>query len=180
VSERQPPTPSQTTGPYFGIALTPDGANELVARGTPGSLLVWGTLRDSAGDPVREGMLEIWQADREGRYPESDSGFTGFGRCHADDDGRFEFRTVKPGGVPGPDGTMQAPHLNVAVYGAGLLKPVRTRVYFSDEEDANAADPVLSGVDQTRRRLLIAGVEGDQVRFDIKLQGDDETPFFDV
>lgn len=180
MSERRPPTPSQTVGPYFGIALTPDGANELVAHGTPGSFLLWGTVSDAADDPVREGMLEIWQADTQGRYPESDSGFTGFGRCHTDDDGKFEFRTVKPGQVAGPDETMQAPHLNVSVYGAGLLKPVRTRVYFSDEEDANAADLVLSGVDPTRRPLLIAAVEGDRVRFDIKLQGDDETPFFDA
>jgi protocatechuate 3,4-dioxygenase alpha subunit len=167
-------------GPYFGIALTADGANELVADGTPGFLVVWGSLSDAASEPVREGMLEIWQADVEGRYPESDTGFTGFGRCHIDDEGRFEFRTVKPGRVPGRDRTIQAPHINVSVYGAGLLKPARTRIYFSDEADANAADPVLSGVDPTRRRLLIAEVQGNRARFDIKLQGDDETPFFDA
>lgn len=180
MSERQPPTPSQTVGPYFGIALTPDRANELVADGTPGSVVLWGILSDAAANPVRDGMLEIWQADGEGRYPQSDSGFNGFGRCHTDDDGRFEFRTVKPGRVSGSDGRMQAPHLNVSIYGAGLLKPVRTRVYFSDEGDANEEDLVLSAVDPTRRRLLIAAVEGNRVRFDIRLQGDDETPFFDA
>lgn len=178
--ERLLPTPSQTVGPYFGIALTPDGANELVPADTPGSILVEGTLRDGAGAPVREGMLEIWQADEEGRYSESDTGFTGFGRCHTDDQGHYEFRTIKPGAVLGPDGTSQAPHINVSVYGPGLLKPVRTRMYFSDQKTANSTDPVLSAVEESRRRLLVAGVTGVRVRFDVKLQGDDETPFFDA
>jgi len=180
MSERLLPTPSQTVGPYFGIALTPDGANELVPADTPGSILVEGTVYDGAGTPVHDGMLEIWQADEKGHYPESDGGFTGFGRCHTDDQGHYEFRTIKPGSVPGPDGTTQAPHLNVAVYGTGLLKPVRTRMYFSEDEAANSTDQVLSGVDEHRRRLLIAAVTGDRVRFDIRLQGEDETPFFDA
>jgi len=180
MSERLLPTPSQTVGPYFGIALTPEGANELAPSDTPGSILVEGTVRDGAGAPVHDGMLEIWQADEKGHYLESDGGFTGFGRCHTDDKGHYEFRTIKPGSIPGPEGTGQAPHINVAVYGTGLLKPVRTRMYFSDEAAANSIDPVLSGVDESRRRLLIAAVTDDRVTFDIRLQGDDETPFFDA
>jgi protocatechuate 3,4-dioxygenase alpha subunit len=184
-----PLTPSQTVGPYFGLALTPEGSSQLVAEDHPAAIVISGTLSDGAGQPVPEGMLEIWQANREGRYlhPEDtrdelalEDGFRGFGRCHTDDDGRYEFLTIKPGPVPAPGGGMQAPHINVAIFGTGLLKPVRTRIYFSDEQEANAVDPVLSSVDERDRSLLVARLEGRRAVLDIKLQGDSETPFFDV
>ena len=177
--ERQPPTPSQTVGPYFGIALTPAGAHELVGDGHLGTIFVTGTVRDGAGTPVHDGVVELWQADEDGEYSTMDTGFTGFGRCHTTDEGRFQFRTVKPGPIAEPGGT-QAPHLNLSVYGTGLLKPVRTRMYFADEGSANAVDPVLSKVDPDRRHLLIGTVTGARVKFDIVLQGADETPFFDA
>jgi protocatechuate 3,4-dioxygenase alpha subunit len=177
-------TPSQTVGPYFGIAMTPEEASRLVPEGTPGSMSLTGTVRDGEGEPVPEGMIEIWQADQAGTYPSAPvgegDGFTGFGRCHTDDDGRYRFLTVKPGQVPAPGGGVQAPHINMAIFGGGLLKPLRTRVYFSDETEANTADPVLATVVQDRRHLIIARVEGDTATLDIRLQGDDETPFFEA
>lgn len=175
-------TPSQTTGPYFGIALTTDA--EMVLPGAPTSISLIGKLTDGEGRPVAEGLVEIWQADADGRYElapvGAGDGFTGFGRCHTDDEGRFWFRTLKPGPVPHPGGGLQAPHLNLAIFGAGLLKPLRTRVYFDDEEEANRTDPLLSSVDASRRHLLIGRIDGATVHHDIRLQGEDETPFFDV
>jgi protocatechuate 3,4-dioxygenase alpha subunit len=177
-------TPSQTVGPYFGIVMTPEGLTRLVPEGSPGSIILTGKVQDGEGKPVPEGMIEIWQADPEGSYrparSEEGSGFTGFGRCHTDDEGGYRFVTVKPGPVPAPGGDVQAPHISMAVFGGGLLKPLRTRVYFSDEPAANAADPVLQTVSQARRHLLLARVEGDTATLDIRLQGDDETPFFEV
>lgn len=176
-------TPSSTVGPYFGIALTPEELTHLVAEGAAGALALTGTVTDGEGKPVPEAMIEIWQADAAGSYqtaPLGEGGFTGFGRCHTDDDGSYRLVTVKPGVVPAPDGGTQAPHVNMAVFGAGLLKPLRTRVYFDDEPEANAADPVLATVDEERRSLLLARVDGDTARFDIRLQGEGETPFFDA
>ena len=184
-----PVTPSQTVGPFFGLALTPEGRSRLVSEDHPDAIVVSGILYDGAGIGVREGMLEIWQANREGRYmhPEDDredvgldDGFSGFGRCHTDDDGRYEFLTIKPGPVPALTGGLQAPHINVVIYGAGLLKPVRTRIYFSDEEVANAADPVLASIGEKRQALLVARLDGGQAILDIRLQGESETPFFDA
>lgn len=179
-----PPTPAQTVGPYFGMALTPEGASRLVPADHPDAIVISGNLTDGAGSPVKEGMIEIWQAGADGRYPGQplgvDDSFTGFGTCHADDDGSYEFITLKPGPVPAPDGGSQAPHINVAVNGLGILKPLRTRIYFSDEAVANAADPVLQNVDEERRGLLVARVDGQKVTFDITLQGENETPFFEV
>ena len=184
-----PPTPSQTTGPYFGFALTAEHLSRLVVESDPLAIRISGTLTDGAAAPVPEGMLEIWQANHNGRYlhPEDarDSlalveSFTGFGRCHTGDDGSFSFTTVKPGPAPAIGGGLQAPHINVAVFGAGLLKPVRTRIYFSDEEEANESDPLLSTIDSDRRHLLIAEFDGTGARFDIRLQGPAETPFLDI
>lgn len=166
------------------MALTPEGSSRLVAEGHSDAITVSGTLTDGAGNPVKEGMIEIWQADADGRYPAQplpvEDAFTGFGACHADDDGSYEFITMKPGPVPAPGGGSQAPHINVAVNGLGVLKPLRTRIYFSDEVEANAEDPVLQSVDEQRRALLVARVDGGQVTFDITLQGKNETPFFRV
>ena len=177
-------TPSSTVGPYFGLALTPDELTYLVPENSEGALVLTGSVSDGEGKSVPEAMIEIWQADENGSYElapvGAGEGFTGFGRCHTDDQGRFRFLTVKPGAVPAPGGRLQAPHINVAVFGGGLLKPLRTRVYFDDESEANAADPVLASVDEERRPLLIARVEKGTATFDIKFQGEDETPFFDA
>ena len=170
-------------GPYFGMALTPEGAAVLVPEDHPDAIVLSGTLTDGAGNPVKEGMIEIWQADEDGRYPDPSrpmQGFTGFGACHAGDDGSYVFVTLKPGRVPAPGGGSQAPHINVAVNGLGILKPLRTRIYFSDEKTANSDDPVLQTVHEDRRRLLIARVDGGKATFDIQLQGEDETPFFEM
>lgn len=177
-------TPSSTVGPYFGIALTTNELTRLVPEGTTGALVLTGTVTDGEGKPVPEAMIEIWQADAEGSYDSGPVGeenvFTGFGRCHTDDAGEYRFLTVKPGPVPAPERGIQAPHINVAVFGGGLLKPLRTRVYFDDEAEANADDPVLATVDDERRPLLMARVEEGTARFDIRFQGNDETPFFDT
>ena len=135
-------------------------------------------------------MVEIWQTNGAGRYNEPaddredlplDEGFFGFGRSGTDAGGRFSFATVKPGPVPGPDGGMQAPHIMVSVFARGLLKRVVTRVYFPDEEEANATDPVLSSVEDPEfRRTLVARDEGDALRFDIHLQGENQTVFFEL
>jgi protocatechuate 3,4-dioxygenase alpha subunit len=186
-----PPTPSQTVGPYFQIG-TDEGfiGPELVPRDHPGAVRLFGTVRDGEGEPVRDAMIEIWQANAAGRYahPEDtrgdvplEDGFDGFGRGITDDDGRYELVTVKPGRVPGPGGTWQAPHIEMSVFARGLLKRLVTRVYFPDEAEANAQDPVLSSIeDADARASLVAVEDGGGLRFDIKLQGDRETTFFAV
>lgn len=177
-------TPSQTTGPYFGLSMTPEGLALLVPEGASDAIVVTGIVTDGEGKPVPEGMIEIWQADPDGSYDHDvageGAGFTGFGRCHTGDDGRYRFLTLKPGRVPAPGGGWQAPHINLAVFGAGLLKPLRTRLFFSDEGEANETDPVLATVGEERRPLLVAKVDGDTATFDICLQGEAETPFFDA
>ena len=184
------PTASQTVGPYFHIGLPWDDGTELVSANHPGAIGLGGTLTDGDGEPIDDGMIEIWQANQAGRYahPEDDrpdvpldEGFKGFGRCRTDDYGRYEFRTVKPGPVPGPDGRLQAPHIEMSVFARGLLQRVVTRVYFPDEEQANAADPLLSSIeDEAVRDTLVAVAEDGMLRFDIRLQGDGETAFLDV
>ena len=150
---------------------------------------------DGAGAPVSDAMLEIWQADANGRYHHPadgredvapDATFHGFARIGTDVAGSFRFPSVKPGAVPGRGNVMQAPHLNLLVFARGLLNHLHTRIYFSDEAQANAIDPVLSIVDPARRDTLVAvldGAPGTRVpfvyRFDIRLQGKGETVFFD-
>jgi protocatechuate 3,4-dioxygenase, alpha subunit len=158
-------TPSQTVGPYFSLGLLEPPAKELV----PGGLLITGRVLDGAGDPISDAMVEIWQADEEGRYR---AGF-GWGRSGCDHDGRYSFVTCKPGSVDG-----QAPHLTVMVFARGLLKAVLTRMYFPDEEAANAADRVLSSLDDPSP--LVAQATDEGLEFDIRLQGDDATVFFAV
>ena len=184
------PTPSQTIGPFFHDALLDEDRSALVAPDHPRAIRIEGTVYDGAGDPVPDAMVEIWQANGAGRYNDHadsredlplDEGFSGFGRSGTDASGRFSFTTVKPGPVPLPDGGMQAPHVMVSVFARGLLKRVATRIYFPDEEEANAADPVLSSIeDPKRRETLIARVEGDALRFDIHLQGENQTAFFEL
>jgi protocatechuate 3,4-dioxygenase alpha subunit len=182
-----PITPSQTVGPFFSHALPwPDGPY-VVPDGTPGAVWLRGRVLDGAGEPVPDALVETWQADPDGRFAHPDdpqgtaTGFRGFGRCPTDPDGRYAILTRKPGPVPGPDGRPQAPHVDVSVFARGLLNRVVTRAYFGDEERANAADPVLASVtDADARATLAAEPTGDGYRFDVRLQGDRETVFFDV
>jgi protocatechuate 3,4-dioxygenase, alpha subunit len=176
------PTPSQTIGPFFHDALLDEDRSQLVSHDDPGAMRIVGTVYDGAGEVVPDAMVEIWQANRTGRYNHPadnrddvplDEEFSGFGRAGTDANGGFSFLTVKPGPVPGPDGMVQAPHVMVSVFARGLLKRLVSRIYFPDEEEANAADPVLSSIeDQELRRTLIARDEGGGVRFDIHFQGD--------
>lgn len=183
-------TPSQTVGPYFAIGLPfPDGP-WVVPEGTPGLIRISGTVLDGDGVTVPDHLIETWQADGEGRFadlhghggPSELPRFRGFGRCGAEDgDGTFELFTIKPGRVPGPGGSLQAPHIDVTVLGRGMLNRVVTRIYFADETQANAVDPVLAAVPERRRATLLAEpVPGGGYRFDIRLQGPDETVFFAV
>jgi protocatechuate 3,4-dioxygenase alpha subunit len=192
-------TPSQTVGPFFKYGLTPDGQydwndafiSNLVTPDTSGDRIrIEGRVFDGDGQTVPDCMLEIWQADAQGRFADPqdkralpNSGFRGFGRCGTDANGGYAFDTIKPGSVPDPDGKPQAPHILVAVFARGMLLQAYTRIYL-DGEAANAADPVMALVPSDRRGTLIAKREagnGNAVyRFDIHLQGDNETVFFDI
>jgi protocatechuate 3,4-dioxygenase alpha subunit len=172
-------TPSQTVGPFFAIGLPWAEGPFVVGAGAPGAFVLSGTVRDGAGDPIADALLETWQADENGAFGERD-GFRGFARVPTDEDGAFAIRTVKPGPLPGPGGSTQAPHLAVSLFARGLLHRVVTRIYFPGEEAANAADPILAAVPPDRRGTLVAHPTADGYRFDIHLQGPDETVFFDV
>jgi protocatechuate 3,4-dioxygenase alpha subunit len=162
-------TPSQTAGPYLKIGLLGGPlTNRLVDETDPRAIRIDGVVLDGSGDLVVDGMVEIWQANAAGRYahPADDrgeipleDGFSGFGRSGTEDGGRFAFVTVKPGRVPWVDGRPQAPHLLVGVFARGLLKGVATRMYFPDEEEANAEDPVLLGLEPEQRATLVARAE---------------------
>jgi protocatechuate 3,4-dioxygenase alpha subunit len=171
---RLPRTPSQTVGPFFEFGLVTK--TELVEPGTPGAIRIEGQVLDGAGEPVPDGLIEIWGADVEGHY----EGNSGWGRCQTEPDGGYAFTTVKPGTVQEPDGTVQAPHVTVLCFARGLLKPVLTRLYFPDEAGANAADPLLGAIeDDAERATLVATATGPSAyRFDIRLQGDAQTVFF--
>jgi protocatechuate 3,4-dioxygenase alpha subunit len=168
-------TPSQTIGPFFNFALPFDSGPYIVPDGHPGAIRIVGRVTDGNGDPVPDALIETWQADPEGRY-ETSADFRGYGRCPTDEDGGYSFLTVKPGAAGG-----QTPHIEVIVFARGLLLHLVTRIFFPDEEAANAADPALLAVDPERRDTLIAHKDGDDtLRFDIRLQGERETVFFDV
>lgn len=188
-------TPSQTVGPFFAYALTPSGryaltdlaTGDLTSNDAVGARIrVEGRVLDGDGMAVADAMIELWQADGGGRYPGRDpalsnSRFTGFGRAATDQDGRFEFKTVKPGRVPGPGG-LQAPHINLGVFARGVLRRMFTRVYFEDEAAANGSDPILALVPEEARHTLLARRHGADglYSFDIRLQGVDETIFFEA
>jgi protocatechuate 3,4-dioxygenase, alpha subunit len=173
------PTPSQTIGPFFHDALLDRNYSKLVSPDHPEAIGINGTVYDGAGEVVPDAMVEIWQANREDLPLDED--FSGFGRSGTDGDGEFSFLTIKPGPVTGPDGQVQAPHVLVSVFARGLLKRLVTRIYFPDEEEANAVDPVLSSIeDHELRSTLLARDGGDALRFDIHLQGDGQTAFFEV
>lgn len=195
-------TPSQTVGPYFAYGLTPEqygydftsiAAPDMTGGQTESELEgerieIVGQVLDGNGAPIDDAMVELWQADAQGRYAHpadprgSNASFKGFGRAGTGTDAksRFVFHTVKPGRVD----DAQAPHINVALFMRGLLVHVFTRIYFSDEAEANAADPVLNAVPAERRDTLVArreeSGEGTRYRFDIHMQGERETVFFDV
>jgi protocatechuate 3,4-dioxygenase, alpha subunit len=191
-------TPSQTIGPFFHYCLTPRAYgyaeiinNDLLTEDAAGERIrIEGRVFDGDGQPVPDAMIEIWQADGKGRYAHTADGrarpntrFKGFGRSDCDSDGRFRFTTVKPGPVPGPNGGMQAPHINVGVFARGILNRLFTRIYFEGEA-GNAGDPILALVPEDARGTLIARrmEEGSEptYTFDIHLQGKDETVFFDA
>jgi protocatechuate 3,4-dioxygenase, alpha subunit len=184
----RPGTPSQTIGPFFAVALPWADGPQVVPDGTPGALRIGGRVLDGAGDPVPDALVETWQADPHGRFTHPDDprgavrgSFRGFGRCPTDAEGRWAVLTVKPGPLPAPDGGLEAPHLDVSVFARGLLNRLVTRIYFPDEPEANAADPLLASIPDPRARArLVATGDGDRLRFDIHLQGDQETPFLAI
>jgi protocatechuate 3,4-dioxygenase alpha subunit len=175
-----PTTPSQTVGPFFAIELPYDDGRHVVREGTPDAIWLRGRVLDGDGAPVPDALVESWQAGPQGEFG---GGFRGFGRSGTDDEGRWAILTMKPGPVPGRAGhdeTPQAPHVDVAVFARGLLHQVVTRLYFADEAQANAADPVLAGLDEEARATLVARPVDDGYELDIHLQGPHETTFFAV
>lgn len=167
-------TPSQTVGPFFSLGLLARNADQVVPPDLPGAIRLTGSVRDGEGEPVPDAMVEVWQADGEGRYrPEF-----GWARSGCEPDGHYSLVVVKPGRVSDTDGGLQAPHLTMLVFARGLLKPVLTRMYFPDEADANTEDQLLAGVENASS--LVARPTDDGLEFDINLQGEDETVFFAV
>jgi protocatechuate 3,4-dioxygenase alpha subunit len=177
-----PRTPSQTVGPFLALAMRwpPDGAY-IVPEDTPGTIWIRGRILDGAGEPVGDAVVETWQPDADGQFgAEADTAFRGFGRVMTDADGSWALRTIKPGRIADARGRLAAPYISVAVFARGLLKPAWTRIYFDDEADANQADSVLQSIDASSRGTLIAESTTDGYRFDVRLQGQDETAFLDV
>ena len=198
-------TTSQTVGPYFQIGLSRFYIDDLTGPGISGETIgIEGRVFDGDGQPVPDGVIEIWQADAQGKYahpefprelgsiqkddpqvkkherPQRGQGaFCGFGRVPTQPDGSFRFKTIKPGRVPAPDGTVQAPHIAVSIFTRGLLRRLVTRVYFPDEP-SNAEDFALKMVEAGRRHTLIANKSRDgRLEWNVVLQGKDETVFFD-
>jgi protocatechuate 3,4-dioxygenase alpha subunit len=195
-------TPSQTVGPFYAYCLTPRKyklheifSNDLIVPGLEGEKIrIEGRVLDGDNVGIFDSMVEIWQADAKGGFAHarehegSNTGFKGFGRVEPDNEGNYHFTTIKPGRVKTPDGKLQAPHIDVAVFARGMLKHLYTRIYFGDEE-SNKDDPVLHQVPADRRDTLIAkpqsGNGGEKVyRFDIRIQegreGPPETQFFEA
>lgn len=174
------PTPSQTAGPFLSIGLRWSDGPHVVPPGTPGAVWLRGRVRDAGGEPVHDALVETWQADAEGRFAgwQQTGAFRGFGRSETLD-GEYAVLTVKPGAVPDAQGRTQAPHVAVSVFARGLLDRVVTRVYFADEQEANARDGLLAALpDDAARATLLARPEPGGYRLDIVLQGSDETVFF--
>ena len=184
------PTPSQTVGPFLSIGLPWDAGERAVPEGTPGEIHIRGRIYDGDGELVPDALVEVWGPDGDGNFPDlwdyggpsSVEGFRGFARSgYEEGEGTWQAFTLKPGPVPAADGeAMQAPHLAVSVFARGMLHRCVTRIYFGDEPDANAADPVLQSVPEERRGTLIAMPVDGGYEFDIRLQGEGETVFFDL
>lgn len=198
-------TPSQTAGPYVHIGLAPSYAgfeifennfsNDIAGPNTKGErITVRGRVFDGTGAPLRDVLLESWQANASGKYhhPEDtqqkplDDDFRGWGRICSDfETGVFTLNTIKPGAVPGRNGTVQAPHISLWIVARGINIGLQTRLYFSDEADANTQDPVLNAIEHVERRQTLIATRSEEdgkivYTFDIRLQGDQETVFFDV
>ena len=198
-------TTSQTVGPFFQIGLARFYVDDLSGPGVSGEVIeIEGRVFDGDGEPVPDGVIEIWQADAQGKYAHSEfsnevesiqkndaqakehaqtqreqAGFRGFGRVPTQPDGSFRFKTIKPGRVLAPDGTLQAPHIAVSIFTRGLLRRLVTRIYFPDEP-SNAEDFALKLIEAGRRHTLIAKKSRDGwLEWNIVLQGADETVFFD-
>ncbi len=193
---------SQTAGPYVHIGCTPNftgihgvydqdlGSGSLVNEQTRGErVTIRGRVIDGAGTPLRDALVEIWQADADGFYNspsetrgKADPNFFGWARCPGDmETGEFVFKTIKPGRVPFRDGRLMAPHVNFWIVARGINLGLNTRMYFSDETQANAEDPILARIEhKVRVPTLIGKRDGDTVTFDIYLQGENETIFFDI
>jgi protocatechuate 3,4-dioxygenase alpha subunit len=199
-------TASQTAGPYVHIGLIPKQAgfdifennftNIMADENTRGErIIIEGRVVDGTGTPLRDALLEIWQANSDGRYNHEldrqnkgkvDTDFRGWGRSGTDfDTGVYRFETIKPGVVGGRNGRDMAPHINFWIVARGINIGLNTRMYFDDEQDANVVDPVLNLIEQTERRKTLIATRDDSgpvpvYRFDIVLQGENETVFFDV
>lgn len=182
------PTPSQTVGPFFAFGLPFDGGGDVVPPGTAGAISLHGTVRDGAGAPVPDALLEFWQAGPDGRLPSRPGSFvrdgrsfTGFARVPTNRAGDYSIRTLRPAA---PSASPDAPHLAVTVFARGLLHHLFTRVYFPNHVEANSADPLLSALPEDRRATLVAvpdgSVTGPGYRFDVRLQGQGETVFLDL
>ena len=174
-------TPAQTVGPFYGYALPYEKDNQLLAPGVPGSIRLQGTVTDGAGATVPDALLEIWQADARGTIVQQGGSlvrdgytFTGWGRTAVDNAGNYTFTTVNPGAVNAGD----APFISLVVFARGLMNKLHTRIYLPEDTQALALDPLLSSLPEERRSTLIATREPDGgLRFDIRLQGEDETVF---
>lgn len=179
-------TPSQTVGPFFHYALPYAAGPRLATADAAGAIRLTGVVFDGDGEPIPDSLVEIWQADQDGRFSQRPGiydephGFRGFGRCATAADGSYEFVTLKPAAVPTVDGTAQAPYISMSVFARGMLRNVVTRVYFDDEAEANSSDPLLQDVEAGRGETLVAGSVPGGYRFDVHLQGDRETVFLDV
>ena len=186
-------TPSQTVGPFYAIGLTRTPMNVMATASSQGQRIrIEGQVFDGDGVAIPDVMVEIWQANAYGRYnhPDDkqekplDATFTGWGRSGTDDKCFYSFETIKPGPVPGIDGSVQAPHINVVVFARGMLVHAFTRIYFDDEK-MNDSDPVLRSIKNKARRQTLIAARGERdgktiYQFDIRLQGENETVFFDM
>lgn len=197
-------SPSQTAGPYVHIGCTPNdcgiggvwasdlGATMVTPETKGERIIIEGRIFDGSGAPLVDAVIEIWQADAAGLYPgrgetrgAADPAFAGFGRRATDGEGSYRFETIKPGRVPHPDGRLMAPHASLWIVARGINIGLHTRLYFGDEAAANTEDPVLLRIGDARRRttLIAANREGAATPtyvFDVRLQGDGETAFFDI
>ncbi len=194
-------SPSQTAGPYVHIGLAPGAAGFDIYRNELGQdiagteakgerIRIEGVVIDGGGSPVKDVLLEAWQANADGIYAhpehpgEVENGFCGWGRVITDfETGEWAFDTVKPGPVMGRNGQMMAPHINLWIVARGINIGLHTRLYFSDEAEANANDPIINLIEWTDRRETLIAIRqagSSSYRFDIRLQGDDETVFFDI
>ncbi|MFD0979420.1 protocatechuate 3,4-dioxygenase subunit alpha [Tropicimonas aquimaris] len=196
-------TPSQTAGPYVHIGLAPGAAGfeiydkelgwDIAGPNAKGERIrVEGIVIDGIGSPIKDVLLEAWQANADGIYAhpehpgEVEDGFRGWGRVITDfETGEWGFDTIKPGRVMGRSGKLMAPHINLWIVARGINVGLNTRIYFDDEAEANASDPVINLIEWERRRATLIAKRGESdgqvvYRFDIKLQGQDETVFFDI